>query len=71
MLGACSKQHSNNFGGVPPPCPPGDWNVLNTSSATCTNVFASSKVFVLTFSEHIDFEGLHNADCCLTCSTVK
>ena len=44
MLGACCKERNNNFGGLPPQCPPGDWNVYTTDTDTCGSVFEDGRL---------------------------
>lgn len=42
MLGSCCREHDNNFGAQPPPCGHGDFNVMDSSSETCTRVFSTA-----------------------------
>jgi len=42
MLGSCCRGHRNNFGPRPPPCGPGDFNVMDSSAETCAKVFSTA-----------------------------
>ena len=54
IAGACSRHHDNDFDGYPPSCPPGDWNVMNTSSSTCERIFGLGKSFSSHMVPHLE-----------------